>query len=1027
LSASFAELLAQGEAALKAGDGEQAIRQFEKALAVSSIRDDQRLTAYQQLGRAYAAHHALSRAAQCYEDAAALARRLGILKPELQALQQASQAHLALALSAPFGAGRQSAFQKAETAARALLDLARRASHRRAERLAWIALGSAQRGRGDYAAAAASVTAAIALAEGDHDLLAAADYLGDLAYTCLLADNRPAAAEHYERGLKLLPSPEAHPALAAHLHQGLAQACLRQGQSENARRHAELAVKLARRAKDVTLEARGHSTLGHALTARGDYEGAAQAHLSAIELLKHAGGGQALLDLAGEWGNVASCYRLIGRHQAALKALGHAIDLSREAGDRLLEAQWQDTLGTVCEELDDLIGAERCHGRALEMFEALGREAEAAVAHNNLGTTLYRRAIRADETAEPRPWFEAAAHHLRRAQAIARRIGAVALGASASGNLGLVLLRTDRAQEAVQLFLEACDALQRAGRALEAGYQLENLGQAYAVHLNDVPLACRYFEAAIETARASGDAETLRIALTRLGEVYRTRLHQAESARQCYTKAINQLEGGEVGRAALSLPAHRAGLLARHLAAYEGLIQLEWEAGDHEAAFNWTERARARAFLEQVGLFAPLPDRGLPGAWLAHERELIREAREQEQRFLHAQDPAAQAGVAEARQTIQERLNRLWDEMARASPAGERYVALRRGSPATADSVQKWLNDRETDSALLACYNLPDVIYVWAFRSRRPIQALPIHLGHGELQRCARSLWRELSDQMNYRRALPGQPQLWKEKLAPLIAEFRPHLEGADRLYLLPHGRLHDFPLHALEANGRIVGDEWAVAYASSAGALLRYVPTPQRNELRALAFGYTPHPDEAEIFDAATQQAARLLNAECYLRDEATSERFKREAPQAGLIYVLCHGEFDERDPLRSRLRLAGEPLTARDLMGLNLPGSMVMLTACQSGMSQVNPGDELVGLSQAFLIAGASAVLAARWTVQAESAIQLVEEFYARWRGEGAAPAVALQQAMRVVRQRRSPKNGEAYTHPFFWAPFTLIGTAG
>jgi CHAT domain-containing protein len=79
------------------------------------------------------------------------------------------------------------------------------------------------------------------------------------------------------------------------------------------------------------------------------------------------------------------------------------------------------------------------------------------------------------------------------------------------------------------------------------------------------------------------------------------------------------------------------------------------------------------------------------------------------------------------------------------------------------------------------------------------------------------------------------------------------------------------------------------------------------------------------------------------------------------------------------------------------------------------------VIGLTRGLLGAGCSAVVASLWTVSDESTARLMERFYAGLRG-GAAPAEALRTAMRAIR--------EQYDHPYFWAPFTVIGdglTAG
>jgi CHAT domain-containing protein len=105
---------------------------------------------------------------------------------------------------------------------------------------------------------------------------------------------------------------------------------------------------------------------------------------------------------------------------------------------------------------------------------------------------------------------------------------------------------------------------------------------------------------------------------------------------------------------------------------------------------------------------------------------------------------------------------------------------------------------------------------------------------------------------------------------------------------------------------------------------------------------------------------------------------------------------------------------------MGLRLNAGLVTLSACQTALSDQQPGDELVGLTRALLYAGASSVLVTLWSVNAVAALELMGNFYHRLRGkDGAkvtAEAVALREAMLELRQTKG--------HPYYWAPFILVG---
>jgi CHAT domain-containing protein len=110
---------------------------------------------------------------------------------------------------------------------------------------------------------------------------------------------------------------------------------------------------------------------------------------------------------------------------------------------------------------------------------------------------------------------------------------------------------------------------------------------------------------------------------------------------------------------------------------------------------------------------------------------------------------------------------------------------------------------------------------------------------------------------------------------------------------------------------------------------------------------------------------------------------------------------------------------LTAREIFNLKerMNADLVTVSACQTGLSDRRPGDELVGLTRSLLYAGASSIVVSLWSVAARSTMELMEEFYTQLK-EGKDKATALQQAM--IKVMKKPE----YSHPYFWAPFLLVG---
>jgi CHAT domain-containing protein len=100
--------------------------------------------------------------------------------------------------------------------------------------------------------------------------------------------------------------------------------------------------------------------------------------------------------------------------------------------------------------------------------------------------------------------------------------------------------------------------------------------------------------------------------------------------------------------------------------------------------------------------------------------------------------------------------------------------------------------------------------------------------------------------------------------------------------------------------------------------------------------------------------------DAVCLTGPAATVAAVAGALDGAGLAHVAAHGAFRVDNPLFSSLQLADGPLTVYDLEGLGRAPSRLVLSACDSGLSGVRPGDELMGLAGALFALGMSTLVA-------------------------------------------------------------------
>jgi CHAT domain-containing protein len=100
-----------------------------------------------------------------------------------------------------------------------------------------------------------------------------------------------------------------------------------------------------------------------------------------------------------------------------------------------------------------------------------------------------------------------------------------------------------------------------------------------------------------------------------------------------------------------------------------------------------------------------------------------------------------------------------------------------------------------------------------------------------------------------------------------------------------------------------------------------------------------------------------------------------------------------------------------------LNLNAELVVLSACNTARGEERSGEGVIGLSWALLVAGCPTQVVSQWSVDDASTARLMADFYRRQRG-GAGKAEALRAAGAKLRSAKQ------YRHPYYWAPFILMG---
>lgn len=246
-----------------------------------------------------------------------------------------------------------------------------------------------------------------------------------------------------------------------------------------------------------------------------------------------------------------------------------------------------------------------------------------------------------------------------------------------------------------------------------------------------------------------------------------------------------------------------------------------------------------------------------------------------------------------------------------------------------------------------------------------------------------------------------------------LIRPIEKRIDGR-RLLVVPYRALHYIPFHALHDGKRYIIENHEVCYSPSAAVIRHSLAARRGSFQRAALFGIS---DERtpRVREEILALAPLFPDAVAFLDNQATIASLYENSSNVDVLHLACHGRFRPDNPLFSSLQLADGWFNVRDAYRLNLATDLVTLSACETGVSALAPGDELMGLARGFFSAGAPSLIVSLWTVEDEATATLMTDFYSRLQ-TGAGLAASLRHAQcRLL---------EDHPHPYFWAPFVLMG---
>jgi CHAT domain-containing protein/Tfp pilus assembly protein PilF len=753
--------------------------------------------------------------------------------------------------------------------------------------------------------------------------------------------------------------------------------------------------------------------------------------------------------MSQDLGNLALCHLGLGQIPEALSRFDRALGLAREAGLPKEEADWRIGKGEALLQMGRYDAALQEYRKALSTYEQAGLQRERVEGLNELG----RLHLLLGDAASAEQSFHRA---IEQARAIGHPRGVI-FNLIALGDLEG---RQQRFEQAAALYGEALALARTADDQLHIS---ESLVRLALTHRDQERFAAGLAEAqeARAIARKTGAHLLEAQALYALGELERTR-GQSEAALPHYAageeivrpvgepelgwqlaygqgralealgrdeEAVGALQQAvsiiEAVRSQLGEERFRAGYIEDKYQVYVALVRLLLKLGRINEAFFVAERLRARSYLDFFNRSSPPLRNEAQRQSVVELRERIRQLQrsiEEESARPQPEQRAQALEVFSGELIAAERdYQNLLDDLRRSEPAFAAAGALT--VPPT-EEVQQRL---PVGAALLE-YVVAEAEVVIFVITREGVRAKTVPLRRADLE-AKIELLRDL--------LLRKESDEWRqpaESLAGFLiepVEQEGWLAGSRLLYLVPHGILHYLPFAVLPHNGgpggRFLVEDYVLAYLPSATAFVYGNGTEgtPRSNLLALA----PARSRLRYAQQEARQVAGLYPRESrvLVGRAATEGSFKSEAGHYGLIHLATHGYFNKLNPLLSGLELEADGredgrLEVHEILGLRLNADLVTLSACDTALgsgyfTEVPAGDDFVGLTRAFLFAGTPSVVASLWEVDDRSTLQFMRSFYGQL--SHADKAAALAQAQRAMLQR-----GGRYEHPYFWAPFVLVG---
>lgn len=838
-----------------------------------------------------------------------------------------------------------------------------------------------------------------------------------------------------------------------------------EGHFKEAEETAKQAVELSQKMGDKNRILVAQMYLGSAYSYEGNEQEALEIFKRTADLARGIGNRKGL---SRALNNIAGVLANLGRYEESLDYMDQCMNVARELGDVPMQYTLLTNIGRLYMATGDPDKAEAPFRKSLRMGRDL-KHSDLVSNPSKVATEMSLMLLGGLEVA--REHYQAALKYLD--QARESHPDSAQTQIELLNTMSVAYRKLGQYQKAADVLQEAMPIAEKANTA-DLATLIVNLGEAQE-SLGHLKEALATENRALRAFRDYGMNSDQEWEIEwRIGHIDRA-LSRREEALSHYENSVQELE--RLRAVGLNTEAGRAGFGSLSRTVYDETADLLHDMHRDDQALEVAERGRARAFLDMLAVTrSGLPDELTPEQRKREDELSIRVSSAQKSLWKE-NVPADEERKLQAELTsAEDDLEAFHLEVRHSNP---RYATIRYPEPIRVGEIQNRLLDDQT--ALVEFLLGEKRSLVWVVTRRRlSTSVLPARKLIEKQVAAFRKLLAERASALTFSQSQAEIHRLGAKLYASLFRSIETDVASSGTLIIVPDGTLNYLPFEALVAGSRHLNSgesqpsyliqRFAFVYGPSASALVTVQEMNREREVPSrtlLAFGdpvpissaaATARPAAVKQTRTVRETAAspvgddytergfsltplpytrhevltisRLFppsQRQVYLGAEAREETVKSaKLDEFRYIHFASHGFIDEAKPDRSGILLSRDPHSAEDgvlqmaeIMRLKTNADLITLSACSTGLGKLVNGEGIIGLTRAFFYSGARNVAVSLWNVNDSSTAALMEVFYQNL-NRGLTKSAALRQAKLALLHGKTV----TWSHPYFWAPFVLVG---